>query len=196
MHIRKEILEYIIQEVYNDEDYEICGNFELDDTTNELKILYTVKGTYDAVKRANMCNYTDKYASNYLYHTHPYTSYAYPSFYDIWTVVKRRNQKNIHFTSFIFTIWGLWLLVPVGDMYVDEKLHDELKKTFSSKIIEFHASQTSNSGITKSKEYTPELYELIINYIKAVQEVFAGLVIVKFIPMETLEKMESDLLKN
>lgn len=194
MHIRKEVLEYIIQEIYTDEDYEICGNFDLDSTSGELKILYTVKGTYDAVKGANMCTQTDKYASNYLYHTHPYTSYAYPSFDDIWTVVKRRKEKNIHFTSFIFTIWGLWLLLPVGDSYVDEKLHDKLKKKFSNTIIEFHAGQKSNSGITKSKEYTPEIYELIINYIKAVQEVFAGLVIVKFIPMETLEKMEGDTL--
>jgi len=186
MYIPKEILESMLEDIYSNE-LEVCGNLDLspyEKSKIELKVVYKVIGSFDKENKRNMCSQpADKKGSTpYLYHTHPYTSYAYPSFEDIWTVIKER-QSGVRFTSFIFTIWGAWILQPVyNDRKIDESMLLKIKKYYEKKIVDFHVCQKQNSEGGKSKECDSVISELIIEYIADVEYTFKNRVKVLFKP--------------
>jgi hypothetical protein len=187
MFIRKEIIEYLLTEIYSN-DVEICGNLEKNDSTQELKILYKEVGLVDPDKGRNLCVYPKEKRSltPYLYHTHPYTAYAYPSFEDIWTVVKER-KSGVRFSSFIFTIWGVWILMPSGHRKIDESIVDKIKEYYDKEIYNFHTSQKSNS---KSKNYDSDIEKLVQSYIKIVEKTFKERVSVRFVSWDKLEHFQ------
>ena len=184
MFLRKEIIEYLLTEIYAN-DLEICGNLGDDSNTHELKILYKEIGKIDEEQGRNLCLYPNdkKGISPYLYHTHPYTAYAYPSFEDIWTVVKER-KSGVRFSSFIFTIWGVWILMPSGDREIDESKIDKIKVYYEKQIYEFHAAQKS---VSKSKNYNSDIQTLIETYIGIVEKTFKERVSVRFAQWDKLK---------
>jgi hypothetical protein len=186
MFLRKDIIESLLTEIYSNE-VEICGNLEKNDSTQELKILYTEVGLVDAEGR-NLCiNPKEKRGmSPYLYHTHPYTAYAYPSFEDIWTVVKER-RSGIRFSSFIFTIWGVWILMPSGDRKINESIVHKIKEYYEKEITDFHNAQ---KGKSKSKNYDNDIEKLIVDYIKIVEKTFKERVNVRFVTWDNLESFQ------
>jgi hypothetical protein len=187
MFFAKEIIEFLLTEIYNNQT-EICGNLGENSDTHELKILYKAVGEIDPKKGRNLCNYPDdkKNMTSYLYHTHPITAYAYPSFEDIWTVVKERDT-HVRFSSFIFTIWGVWILMPNSNKYLPEEKIDEIKKYYEKHIMDFHAKQ---KGEHKSIDYSGELDALIASYIDVVHKTFKDRVSVRFVPWENLEDFQ------
>ena len=185
MFLRKELIESLLTDIYNN-DVEICGNLGENHSTHELKILYKEVGLVDAEGR-NLCiNPKEKRTTSYLYHTHPYTAYAYPSFEDIWTVVKERDS-GVRFSSFIFTIWGVWILMPSGHRKIDETQIKEIKAYYEKKIYEFHNEQ---KGASKSKDYDGDIDVLIQLYIKIVEKTFKERVSVRFVSWEKLKEVE------
>jgi len=187
MFFAKEIIQFLLTEIYKNET-EICGNLGENSDTHELKILYKAVGEIDAKKVRNLCNYPDdkKNMTPYLYHTHPITAYAYPSFEDIWTVVKERDT-HVRFSSFIFTIWGVWILMPNSNKYLPEEKIDEIKKYYEREIYDFHAKQ---KGEHKSIGYSSELDALISSYIDVVHKTFRDRVSVRFVSWEKLQALE------
>ena len=186
MFLRKEIIESLLTDIYNN-DAEICGNLGENDSTHELKILYKEVGLVNAEGR-NLCVYPKEKRglSPYLYHTHPHTAYAYPSFEDIWTVVKERDS-GVRFSSFIFTIWGVWILMPSGHRIIDETQIKEIKAYYEREIYEFHKKQ---KGASKSKDYDPDIETLIQQYIEIVKKTFKDRVSVRFVSWEKLRETE------
>ena len=186
MFFAKEIIQFLLTQVYNNET-EICGNLGKNAETHELKILYKAVGEIDPKKVRNLCNYPDdkKYMTSYLYHTHPQTAYAYPSFEDILTVVKER-RSHVRFSSFIFTIWGVWILMPNTDTKLEKEI-DQIKKDYERGIYHFHAKQKAEH---KSIVYTSDIDELIASYIAVVEETFKHRVSVRFVPWEKLQALE------
>jgi hypothetical protein len=187
MFLRKEIIEYLLTEIYTN-DLEICGNLEDDSDTHELKILYKEIGKMNKEQGRNLCVYPEdkKGMSPYLYHTHPHTAYAYPSFEDLWTVVKERDS-GVRFSSFIFTIWGVWILMPSGNRYIDEKIIDKIKAYYEEKIYSFHAAQKS---VSKSKNYNSDIQTLIDTYIGIVEKTFRERISVRFVEWKKLEAFQ------
>ena len=187
MFLRKQIIESLLTEIYAN-NLEICGNLEDDSDTHELKILYKEIGKIDAEKERNLCLYPNdkKGLTPYLYHTHPYTSYAYPSFEDLWTVVKERDS-GVRFSSFIFTIWGVWILMPGGNRYLDETKFDKIKEYYEEKIRHFHAGQKS---VSKSKKYDSDIQTLIDTYIKIVERTFKERISVRFAQWDKLKEAD------
>jgi len=186
MFFAKEIIEMLLTEIYTKET-EICGNLEKNSDTHELKILYKAVGAIDLEKGRNLCNYPDdkKNMTSYLYHTHPTTAYAYPSFEDILTVVKERDT-HVRFSSFIFTIWGVWILMPNSDTKLEKQI-DQIKKDYERGIYDFHAKQKAQH---KSIDYSSELDALIASYIDVVHKTFKDRVSVRFVPWENLEDFQ------
>jgi hypothetical protein len=184
MFLRKQIIESLLTDIYTN-NLEICGNLEDDSDTHELKILYKEIGKIDAEQGRNLCLYPNdkKGMSPYLYHTHPYTAYAYPSFEDLWTVVKER-ESGIRFSSFIFTIWGVWILMPSGHREIDESKIAKIKEYYEKQIYEFHSAQ---KGVSKSKKYDSDIQILIDTYIGIVEKTFKERVSVRFVKWDKLK---------
>jgi hypothetical protein len=187
MFLRKEVIESLLTEIYSN-SVEICGNLGENDSTHELKIIYKEVGLVDPKTGRNLCIIPkDKRGmTSYLYHTHPNTAYAYPSFEDIWTVVKERD-KSVRFSSFIFTIWGVWILMPNSNRKIDETEIAEIKSYYERKIYEFHAAQ---KGASKSKDYDGDIQTLIDTYIEIVEKTFKQRVSVRFVSWEKLREAE------
>lgn len=191
MFLRKQIIESLLTEIYAN-NLEICGNLEDDSDTHELKILYKEIGKIDDEQGRNLCLYPKdkKGMSPYLYHTHPHTSYAYPSFEDLWTVVKERDS-GVRFSSFIFTIWGVWILMPSGNRYIDKTQIDKIKAYYEEKIRDFHTGQ---KGVSKSKKYDSDIQTLIDTYIKIVERTFKERISVRFVQWDKLKERDEFLI--
>lgn len=102
---------------------EVCGNLHMDrgilvETDYKEGQLEKKDG-----KERNMCYFTNKFATNYIYHTHPLISFSFPSFEDISTIIKSPQQK-----SFIFTIWGIWIIESTPYIKPRYMKEDEFKK--------------------------------------------------------------------
>ena len=106
MNITSETIEKFKEFVFKG-DKEICANLRKEsDTNNNLKLYYITEGTtveYAPGKTRGMCVH-DKITS-VIFHTHPITSYSYPSVEDILRVVREHGRIV---RSIIATKWGVW----------------------------------------------------------------------------------------
>ena len=141
---------------------EVCGSLQLEN--NKLNIFNKIKGKRDVNGRGS-CMPVKIVGSkiNYLYHTHPINSYAYPSFEDLWSVMKRQSEY-----SFIATQWGIFVVIPRGKK-APEKNHEKYKRYFKNNIIEFHENTKQDSHV--SKPYNECVLE-IIKFINLVNRLF------------------------
>ena len=86
------------------EDHEVCLNLTAEEGSDDLMPHGIQYGLADPLASRKSCSY--KYYSDYILHTHPFSSYAYPSAEDILKVLKNKEIKN----SLIVTSWGIWCL--------------------------------------------------------------------------------------
>lgn len=104
--IAPEIINVLRRYVF-DYSFEICANFKK--TEQNVLIPHNIlKGSieeYAPGKFRGTCNHRE-YSSN-MFHSHPVSSYAYPSTEDVIKVVK--NYGKI-VNSFIATKWGIWVI--------------------------------------------------------------------------------------
>ena len=187
----RHFIENIYQRVSNP-GLEICGNFRINQTQihhETLSIMSTLdetEGIRDANGRSS-CVPANKNSSQYLYHTHPLNSYAYPSKEDLWTCVKRRNNPPYsfvgHYYSYIFTQWGLFSIYPTGSA-INEGDEVSMKRNFVNQIVHFH--QQTKAGPHQSIPFSQQVHALIhAEYIPAAHQAFPNIQ-VYFTPWETM----------
>lgn len=95
-----------------EEKQELCGAFEI--VSGELIPVNINVGqtvSYPGGTR-EMCLNPDSY---YIWHTHPYISFAVPSTEDIMHVVKHREI----YSSIVIGAWGIWEIYKVKNVYSD-----------------------------------------------------------------------------
>jgi len=101
-------------------DAEVCGVLTLMDPDFFVPTQVSVS-TERGDRGRRMCMQVH---DDYIFHTHPISSYAYPSFEDINKVTKRNKIR----LSMIFTYWGVWIIhkqtPEIEDM---EYLRDEIE---------------------------------------------------------------------
>lgn len=128
---------------------EICANLKKEDT--KLIPHNPVKGTieeYTQVINGNIikkfrgtCNY--KNLSSNILHTHPISSYAYPSTEDIMKVLK---HHGIIINSLIATKWGIWVIKNT----ISSNIYSETVKDRIFHDIKHYLDQLGN--LTKTSE--------------------------------------------
>jgi hypothetical protein len=164
LHLSIDFLHKLYDDVFKIND-EVCGYLQMSD--DKLTMYNKKKGERDEKGRGS-CSLPEKIAgsqTDYIFHTHPENSYAYPSFQDLWYVMKRRNVY-----SFIMTIWGLFVVVPRGTIAInDEKTRDDYEKIFKYNITEFHKNTKRGSHVSKS--YNDSISE-ITHFINIVNKLF------------------------
>ena len=95
---------------------EICANLFL---KNDILVMDNIiYGENPIIKSQASC--TVKYYTPIIFHTHPRTSYATPSFEDIIKVLKHKEIQ----TSVIVTNWGTFQIAKIKHM---NELSDDLK---------------------------------------------------------------------
>jgi hypothetical protein len=160
LHLSVEFLHNLFDDIFKIND-EVCGSFQLKD--DKLKMYNKKTGQREKSGRGSCI--PEKIVGSkkdYLFHTHPINSYAYPSFEDLWSVMKRRNEY-----SFIVTQWGLFVVVPRGTIATgDEKTY---KKIFDNNIVEFHQNTKMDSHV--STIYNDSILE-IAHFINIVNKLF------------------------
>jgi hypothetical protein len=93
-------------------DHEVCGNFVRD--TSESVFYYVAKNKTDGpsvgekCETRGRCDYTEY--TNYMFHTHPLSCYAYPSLEDIRQVYDSKIKVML-----IFNRWGVFALRRLVD---------------------------------------------------------------------------------
>jgi len=143
---------------------EVCGYLTMSD--KKLTMYNKKQGERDEEGRGScLPDIIVGSETDYIFHTHPKNSYAYPSFEDLWYVMKRRNVY-----SFIITIWGLFVVVPRGTVAIDDKkTRYDYKKIFKYNITEFHENTKIGSHVSRS--YSKSILE-ITHFINIVNKLF------------------------
>jgi hypothetical protein len=163
LHLSIDFLHKLYDDVFKIND-EVCGYLKLSD--DKLTMYNKKKGERDENGRGSCL--PEKIVgsqTDYIFHTHPENSYAYPSFEDLWYVMKRRNVY-----SFIITIWGLFVVVPRGTVAIDDdKTRNNYEKIFKYNITEFHKNTKMGSHVSKNYYYS--ILE-IIHFINIVNKLF------------------------
>jgi hypothetical protein len=175
----------IMQSYVFDEDSEMCANF-VPNSKGELSLEHVIpiKGTeVDGRKRCQLEEY-----NTYTFHSHPWSSWAYPSFDDINKVSKNLNIK----VSIVATFWGIW---EIGKELDGIKIELN-QKTINDEILDKLGGLTKNnetdraeSGI-KSQVWSEKLNKIIYHYVKKINMRLNPRIYVKFMPWE---KIEGDL---
>ena len=196
-YIAQETLEKIKEEL--EKDYEICGMLEMYDLDVEGKnkiiipsdTVYEGKSPYDEYTGIQKsCEVPRERGSPLFfvqeelkYHTHPMTSYSYPSFKDLFSVMKKRSDGR-RLKSFIFTKWGVWTLFPK-----DKKMgnsNDWDKTAYNRYTNEFRISTEPSKRSHLSKPFK-EVREDICEYIDTVNKLFEKYIVIRLYTWEDIE---------
>jgi hypothetical protein len=180
-----------IQETLN-APYEICGILEIHDLDEErTKQMIIQKNVF--IGNSNSCEVPKErgresplfFSDELKYHTHPMTSYSYPSFEDLFSVMKKRSDGR-SIRSFIFTKWGLWILFP-KDKKMDNYKKYKIRYNSSQKINDFRikTEEFKRSHLSKTLE---DVREDISQYIDTVNELFKNYITIRLYPWEDIEK--------
>jgi hypothetical protein len=200
-YIAKETLEKIKKEL--EKDYEICGILEMYDLDLEgyekmiipSNTVYEGKRPYDEyTDRQKSCEVPKEKGSplffvheEFKYHTHPETSYSYPSFEDLFSVMKKRSDGR-RLQSFIFTKWGVWTLFPT-----DEKIDNYNKNKYENR---YNSSKTINEFRRKTEPFKRshqskplgEVREDICKYVDTVNKLFEKYIVIRLYTWEDIER--------
>lgn len=98
MYLNDDLLNVIKESIFRD-NVEICAN---------MSVTHTGSVTFDNLTTGIVIDGREacmlKYNTSLMFHTHPHTTYAYPSFEDI-----NKVSKHIYINiSVVATIWGIW----------------------------------------------------------------------------------------
>ena len=179
MRIQKKLIDILHYNVFH-HDVEVCGFFNK--KTNGVYDTFAIdQGQKENVR--GMCTQVTGEKTNVRFHTHPTSSYAYPSYEDLVSVMKPREHARI--SSIIFTIWGAWIIFP-GELPIDVRLIVENKKEYELSIKNFHQEQKSTESHTKSKLYSPEIQSIINDYISTIEALFGQYVTIRFLPWTSI----------
>lgn len=181
---------------------EFCGYIsfiERGECIFESIIVGEVEGQLENNTGRRMCQYEKLVRENLIrFHTHPLTSYAYPSAEDISHVLKKNTREAV------FTLWGLWIITHIKklhisdyrnrkDRYTDKPLYYSHFKEFG----DFIAKDTSTDRYSKKKGmksriFDDRVYRSIKKYINGIEKYYGENIKIKFFDYETLEKMLED----
>ena len=165
---------------------EICGNLR-----REHEFLVE-ESKYEGEEKDGrvLCTIHEKEKTPFLYHTHPISSKAYPSIEDIVTVVKKREAIP-SYTSILFTIWGVWIMMPKKSIKVSDAQMNEWKEIFRKTTTEFYWAQRNDDPTeSKSKMYSPFIQEQINQFIRIVEHLLGEYVSIRFIEWGQLEQIK------
>jgi hypothetical protein len=138
------------------QDYEVCGIMERHtQDANYYKVLLTNMGSPRTENERASCNYS--YYSTIIWHTHPKIGKYYPSMEDIRKVLRNKTIK----ASFIFTVYGAWLLQCTRDNDVPKDVEIEIHRILNS----FYFHSQTEKGKTYSYEAINELCDNLNNYL-------------------------------
>lgn len=182
-----------IKERLND-PHEICGMLEMYDLDVErTKQMITQKNVF--IGTSNSCEVPKErgrdsplfFSDELKYHTHPMTSYSYPSFEDLFSVMKKRSDnRNLH--SFIFTKWGLWILFPKNEKFEDRN-YDKYKNRYnSSNTINNFRRNTEPYKRSHLSKPLEQVKEDISKYIETVNKLFEKYITIRLYPWEDIER--------
>jgi hypothetical protein len=140
--IEPEIINVINGYVFK-KSLEVCANL-VKGYRGNLTIKSPVYGTkeeYEPGKYRGTCTHGEN--TPHILHTHPTTSYAYPSVEDILKVI---NPRHIERNSLIGTKWGIWVISNTIDstVYNDTPLSLLFEKI--KKILDRLGSRTKTSA--------------------------------------------------
>lgn len=183
--IRESVLKY---------DFEICGNLRVSKPGDKrLMVVNHSKGDKTPFGVRKSCNY--KEYSTFIFHTHPYSSYSYPSFEDINKVSKHPKIK----TSVLATLWGIWQISRLPE----NKERKEIDKKEISDILYSIGSKTVNKSFKERKSSVKSLelethdivMKTIIDYLPDLNKILEkyGLVI-RFHSWLDIELLEGSIL--
>ena len=191
------ISEQTLKEIYEalNDPHEICGILEMYDLDVErTKQMITQKNVF--IGTSNSCEVPmDRGRDSPLffsddelkYHTHPMTSYSYPSFEDLFSVMKKRSDnRNLH--SFIFTKWGIWILFPKEEKFESRDYDKEYNKYKNDQTIKNFRRNTEifkRSHLSKSHQ---EVRQDISKYIETVNELFKKYITIHLYPWDDIER--------
>jgi hypothetical protein len=143
---------------YTELDYEMCGNLrKKSNQSNELIITNANKGTNKEYRK--QCNH--EIITSVIFHTHPYTSYSYPSTEDVLKVFKNHGKIV---RSIIATKWGIWEIknTDKSNIYSETKKEEFIK--FIKHYLDRVGRHTSNGISTnKSVDYLTDDHLQLIN---------------------------------
>lgn len=163
------------------EMYEVCGN--LYPKGNELFIDTESLVTGEIHEQGKRASCTNKRYSDFIFHTHPRTSYSVPSVEDIAKVVKHRIIKN----SIVITLWGVFQIIktdqdktPLNQSDTD-KIRETIDyiniKTTNPQYDEVKRNNQNREGITKNIYWgylTDEQKRIVDEGIKRINEILRG----------------------
>jgi len=182
-----------IQERLND-PHEICGMLEIHDLDEErTKQMIIQKNVF--IGNSNSCEVPKErgrdsplfFSEELKYHTHPMTSYSYPSFEDLFSVMKKRSDgRSLH--SFIFTKWGVWILFPKAEKMGNREYKNQYNNyKNNNKINDFRRNTEPYKRSHLSKPLV-EVKEDISNYIETVNNFFEKYITIRLYPWEDIER--------
>ena len=176
--------------------HEICGMLEMYDLDVErTKQMITQKNVF--IGTSNSCEVPKErgrdsplsFSDELKYHTHPMTSYSYPSFEDLFSVMKKRSDnRNLH--SFIFTKWGLWILFPKEKIDNYDKYKNRYNSSNTIKKFRRNTEPYKRSHLSKP---LVEVKEDISKYIETVNKLFEKYITIRLYPWEDIEKYYGSL---
>ncbi|MDD4931345.1 MAG: hypothetical protein PHG66_04360 [Candidatus Colwellbacteria bacterium] len=170
--IEPEIIKVIHKYVF-DYTYEICANLKKTDkgTLVPHNVLKGKLEEYSPGKWRGTCSHQE-YSSNII-HTHPLSSYAYPSTDDIMKVIK--NYGKI-VNSLVGTKWGIWVVSNTTSSNIYSKSQESVLASKIKKYLDrigFCTKTTDKERETsddKSKVLMSEDYVLIAKTIKTLSD--------------------------
>jgi hypothetical protein len=176
----------IIQKLILDKDYESCGIL-LEKFDHKLKLFIDNYGlSYSPTHRASCML---KRYSRYIWHTHPHTSKAYPSWEDIITVIKHHNindkNSNTKFwpeVSLIFTFWGIWDVRCKNKTKMTEKYQKYIEQVHNYCVKKLYKETKGRQAIDST-----DLPDEFSNCINRKLESFSPFFQLKFTPWKDIK---------
>lgn len=182
-----------IQEELNGPD-EICGMLEIHDLDVEgTKQMITQKNVF--IGNSNSCEVPKErgresplfFSDELKYHTHPMTSYSYPSFEDLFSVMKKRSDgRSLH--SFIFTKWGVWILFPKVEKINDREYKNQYNNYKNNNTINDFRRNTEEFKRSHLSKTLKDVRDDICKYIETVNKLFEKYITIRLYPWDDIER--------
>ena len=121
------------------------------------------------------------------YHTHPISSYSYPSFEDLFSVMKRRSDGR-SVSSFIFTKWGVWTLFPTDNKIEIKNIKFYEDKYNDNQNIRIFRRDTEVFKRSHQSKDVGDVAEYIWSYVEEVNKLFKKYIVIHLYTWEDIEK--------
>jgi hypothetical protein len=133
-YFSSETLRFILK-LISSKQVEVCGKLIPDSSSGELLIYDLVEGspegyadsTTGETKLRGSCSTR---RAPMIFHTHPYSSYSYPSFEDLNKVAKHTEIR----TSIVATWWGIWEINRLSDLVKTIHRHSQVYELLQRRL--------------------------------------------------------------